>query len=175
MATLGDLARSALARQEVERSVTGFGDYELKMRAELNERMREVSRSIQAAAERSAQVEDVALSNQASAYCRILVRQFVEFESELAESKEVGLRLVSFGQSVTIHVRDLGWYDPGLIVFVGVTDQGHRVELVQNISQVSFLMMAVPRVNPETPREQMGFHVLFRELFGEPSKDNPNA
>jgi len=107
---------------------------------------------------------ELALANTAEEFCRRLVARIVEFEKTLNEAEEVGLLLVSFGQTVTIHVRDLAYHNPSLIVFVGVTDDDNPVELVQHVSQISFLLMAVKRLKPDEDRSEMGFHSLFREL-----------
>lgn len=70
---------------------------------------------------------------------------------------EVGLRLVTFGQTVVIHVEDLGYYNPSLIRFYGTVEDGSPVELVQHISQISFLLVAVKKKDPSKPKRKIGF------------------
>lgn len=72
------------------------------------------------------------------------------FEAELDGEHEIGARLVSFGSSVTIHVHQVGYSRPSLITFTGVTEKGDKVQLVQHISQLSFLLVAVKKIG-ETP------------------------
>lgn len=93
----------------------------------------------------------------ASSFYEKLVEMIREFDVKLAESEEVGMRLVSFGQTVEFHVQDIGYYDPSLIRFFGVTDDGDKIELIQHVSQISFLLMAVNRLNPKEPKKKIGF------------------
>lgn len=88
---------------------------------------------------------------------RQLVQQIKLFETALNEEFEVGIKLVSFGQSVQFSVVKLGYLDPNLIWFEGVLPDGTNVELLQHISQISFLMMALPRPHPEKPKTPIGF------------------
>lgn len=94
----------------------------------------------------------------AKAIFRKLVGQIQHFEASLNEEYEVGIKLVSFGQSVQFSVISLGYIDPNLIWFNGLLPDGSNVELLQHISQISFLMMAVKRPDPEKPKAKIGFH-----------------
>jgi len=109
----------------------------------------------------------IAIDSSADEVCKRLVKEIVDFEGGLNENLEVGIRLVSFGQTVIFRVRDLSWEGPTLIVFGGTTDDGHEVRLIQHLSQLSFLLMAVERLNPNEPRTEMGYHALYREWFGQ--------
>ena len=44
-----------------------------------------------------------------------------------------------------------------MIVFYGELEDGSRVELVQHLSQLNLLLVAVKRTNPEEPRRVIGF------------------
>ncbi|MCE5284576.1 MAG: DUF6173 family protein [Pelosinus sp.] len=88
---------------------------------------------------------------------RQLVQQIQHFEAALNEEYDVGIKLVSFGQSVQFSVVSLGYLDPNLIWFEGMLPDGTNVELLQHISQISFLMMAVKRAEPEKPKTPIGF------------------
>jgi hypothetical protein len=72
------------------------------------------------------------------------------FEAELDGDHEIGARLVSFGSAVTIHVQQVGYSRPSLITFTGLTEKGDKVQLVQHISQLSFLLLAVRKIG-DTP------------------------
>lgn len=97
-------------------------------------------------------------SEMAEGYYDRLVEMINNFDKELDEEHEVGMRLVSFGQTIQFHVEDLGYYNPGLIRFYGKTEDGKEIELIQHISQISFLLMAVKRLNPEKPKKRIGFN-----------------
>jgi hypothetical protein len=93
----------------------------------------------------------------ASKFSEYLIQKINEFNSSLDAENEVGLNLVSFNQSITIHVSGVGYYDPNLVYFVGQTDTGNRIELVQHVSQISFVLVALPRLKPEEPKRPIGF------------------
>ncbi|MGN7471651.1 DUF6173 family protein [Brevibacillus sp. SAFN-007a] len=95
--------------------------------------------------------------NLASEFHKRLIQMIAEFELALDEQHEVGMRLVSFGQSVTLRVEGIGYFNPSLIRFFGTTEAGVPVELIQHISQISFLLMAVKKVDPDTPPKRIGF------------------
>ena len=65
--------------------------------------------------------------------------------------------MVTFGQTVVFHLEDMGYYDPSLICFFGTTDDGSPVQLVQHVSQISMLLMTLPRKDPSKPKRPIGF------------------
>lgn len=99
----------------------------------------------------------VAKANLASEFCKKLLKSINEFDSQLDKTKQVGIRLVSFGQTVTFAVGAIGYNNPSLIYFYGTLENGSKVQLVQHVSQISFLMMAVDKINPEEPKRKIGF------------------
>ncbi|MNP29353.1 hypothetical protein D3C76_1223730 [compost metagenome] len=80
-----------------------------------------------------------------------------DFDRTLDETKEVGVRLVSFGQTLSFHITDVSYDNPSLIMFSGNLENGDPVHLVQHVSQISFLLMAMQRREPEEPKRQIGF------------------
>lgn len=75
-----------------------------------------------------------------------------EFEEGLDADHEIGARLVTFGTSMTIHVQGVSCSPPSLLTFTGVTGNGEKVQLVQHVSQLSFLLMAVPKIGEDAYR-----------------------
>jgi len=78
-----------------------------------------------------------------------------DFESKLDDKHEIGARLVSFGNTVVFHIENIGYYGPDIITFHGINENGERVQLIQNISQLSVLLVAVKKMG-ENPR-RIGF------------------
>jgi hypothetical protein len=78
-----------------------------------------------------------------------------QFEEELDNDHEIGARLVSFGQTVVFHVERLGYYGLNIITFYGTNEAGEKVQLIQNVSQLSVLLVAVKK-QQEKPR-RIGF------------------
>uniref|UniRef100_UPI003FEF14D9 DUF6173 family protein n=2 Tax=Megasphaera TaxID=906 RepID=UPI003FEF14D9 len=80
------------------------------------------------------------------------------FESGLPDDMQAGGRLVSAGD-ITFSIQDIGYWDPNMIVFYGELSDGSAVELVQHISQLNLLLVAVPRHDDiEKPRRIIGFN-----------------
>lgn len=79
------------------------------------------------------------------------------FESELPDTMQAGGRLVSAGD-ITFSIQDIGYWDPNMIVFYGELSDGSAVELVQHLSQLNLLLVAVPRQDDiQKPRRVIGF------------------
>ncbi len=74
------------------------------------------------------------------------------FQASLDDEHEVGASLVSFGQQVTLHVRSVGYSTPAIITFDGVTENGDREQLIQHVSQLSFLLLAVKKLGDQPRR-----------------------
>lgn len=88
-----------------------------------------------------------------------LEEQIREFEAELDDDSEgVGIQLVSFGQKMIVHIQTINHIQPNLIVFTGRLDEtGAPVRLIQHMSQLSFLLLSLRRLEPEEPRRPIGF------------------
>jgi hypothetical protein len=75
-----------------------------------------------------------------------------DFEAELDSEHEIGARLVSFGQSITFHIQNVGYYGPDLISFTGIDSDGQKVQLIQHMSQLSVLLIAMKKMDDEPNR-----------------------
>ena len=109
--------------------------------------------------EEQARAAAAAREAQSAAGCvRRLEAQIRLFESQLDAAHDVGIRLVSFGSEITFHVTDISSVEPDLIVFSGKTQAGAPVWLIQQRSQVDFLLTTLERSNPDQPKRPVGFH-----------------
>ena len=110
---------------------------------------------------RSEQTTEVLRNLQSEQSAQKLVKQILErieaFDASLDNSEEVGIRLVSFGQTLTFHVSELGFIQPSLVIFRGFTEGEEPVELIQHISQISFLLMALKRLEVKEEKRKIGF------------------
>jgi Family of unknown function (DUF6173) len=95
--------------------------------------------------------------NLASEFYRRLTKWIADFDGKLDPDYEVGVRLVSFGNSEIFHLQDLGYSNPSLILFIGVRDDGSPVQLIQHVSQISVLLMKLPRKDLSRPKLKFGF------------------
>jgi hypothetical protein len=95
--------------------------------------------------------------NLASEFYKRLVDWIQKYDESLDQEHEVGVRLVSFGQALTFHLQDIGYWNPSLISFKGTTQNGEPVELIQHVSQISVLLQTLKRVDPTQPKHPLGF------------------
>jgi hypothetical protein len=102
---------------------------------------------------------DVQNDSSAERLANHILKRMELFDEELDKEHEVGIKLVSFGQTHTFHVSEIGVCQPSLIIFRGHTENGEPVELIQHVSQISFLLMCLPRLEPEAEKKKitMGF------------------
>jgi hypothetical protein len=102
-------------------------------------------------------VVENALGERASRICDRLIVEIRRFNEGLDQEHEVGVCLANFGRDCTIHLRELLCADPSLIYLRGETESGDAVQLMQHVSQVNLLLVAVRRSKPNEPKRQIGF------------------
>lgn len=95
--------------------------------------------------------------NLASEFYKRVVKWIADFDAALDQAHEVGVRLVSFGQTLVFHLDDIGYWNPSLISFRGFTDDGEPVELIQHVTQISILLTKLPRKDPSKAKRPIGF------------------
>lgn len=87
----------------------------------------------------------------------VILKEIKDFEKDLDNDHEVALKLASFGQSITMSVTEIGYQNPCLIYYYGYVN-GKYCQLIQHVSQISFLMIAEPKSDPlKNPRRVIGF------------------
>jgi hypothetical protein len=79
-----------------------------------------------------------------------LLRRVDEFQAGLSGEEEVGLQLANFGLAAQIHVRSIGYVNPNIVEFTGLDANGNKSTLIQHISQLSFMLIALKPFK-ETP------------------------
>ncbi|MHC1696968.1 MAG: DUF6173 family protein [Geobacteraceae bacterium] len=83
---------------------------------------------------------------------KALRESFEQFEAKLDPDHEIALRLASFGKEIDFRPEKISFTVPSLITFQGVTDLGERVQLVQHVSQLSYILRAVKKLNDQPTR-----------------------
>lgn len=92
-----------------------------------------------------------------------IIKKYVEdFQRTLDEDHEVGLLLTNFGQSMLMNVTDIGFEESVLMIFRGYVDR-QKATLIQHISQISFLLTSVPKIDPNAPPRRIGFNAHWEE------------
>ncbi|NKK92915.1 hypothetical protein GFL95_17005 [Rhizobium leguminosarum bv. viciae] len=96
-----------------------------------------------------------------------LAKSIIAFEESLDPDQEVGARLVNFSATEVISIDNVGYWGTDLIIFYGRTSDGRKAELLQHITQVNVLLVAV-RVEKEEVR-RIGF-ILKQKLENDSSE-----
>ena len=78
----------------------------------------------------------------------VILARIKEFEEDLDNDHEVGIKLASFGQSITMSVTEIGYSNPSTLVFYGFVGE-QPATLIQHVSQLNFLLLAVKKADPE--------------------------
>lgn len=85
-----------------------------------------------------------------------ILRHIKTFEGSLDDEHEVALKLSSFGQSITISVTHIGFSNPSILTFSGYVGDS-PAQLIQHVSQLSFLLVSAKKTDPEKPARRIGF------------------
>lgn len=91
----------------------------------------------------------------------VLIEQIRDFEAGLDDEHEVGGRLVSFGNTTTFHIEEIGYHGPFMVMFYGRDVDGQQVTLVQHFTQLNVLLIAMKK-QQEKPR-RIGFQLPSAE------------
>ena len=87
-----------------------------------------------------------------------LKEQIEEFQSDLTDDVDVCIALASFGTSMIMQVTDIGYQNPDMLYFYGYIN-GNQTQLIQHVSQLNFVLMAIKKEEPERPPRRIGFIV----------------
>ena len=78
---------------------------------------------------------------------REAMKQYIEeFERALDDQHEIAVRLASFGSELIFHAEQIGFSAPNVITFYGKTEKGEKIQLIQHVSQLNFLLKAVKKL-----------------------------
>lgn len=84
-----------------------------------------------------------------------LKEQIMRFEAELGQDEVVAALLASFGQSVTIHIRNIKLAGQFFCI-EGLAEDGKKATLLQHYTQASFLLLKAPK-KPAEEKKPIGF------------------
>ena len=98
-----------------------------------------------------------------------------EFEANLDHDHELGARMVSFGTTVQFHIVDMGYWNPDIVTFDGLDEDGHRMKLIQNISQLNVLLVAMRKRDENAEPHRIGFVLEARDKAAAESSSGRSA
>ncbi len=94
-------------------------------------------------------------------YANIFYEQLVEdiknFDNSLDDEYEVGVKLITYGNTYQFYLTDLGYHNPYLIFFYGELPDGSPIQLIQHVSQINFVLIKLKKLEPEKPKRKIGF------------------
>ena len=99
--------------------------------------------------------QNIPISKYENGHADIFYKQLVEeikkFDKELDKTNEVGVRLLSYGNTLQFHIINIniGYQNPYLIYFYGELEDGSPIRLVQHVSQISFVLIAMKEKKPK--------------------------
>ena len=91
----------------------------------------------------------------ALAYAR-LVQYIRNFEAQLDAGHEAAMGFAG-GEAGVIRIEGVGFMDPDILSFYGRDEDGLKTQLIQHVSQLSVVLRAVPKPEPESPARRIGF------------------
>jgi|SRR5471030_195089 len=116
-----------------------------------------INRILEQQVQRSANADFAVSGNFANEFHKRLIVWINDFHASLSDEYEVGGQLASFGKNIEFHFTDIGYWNPSLISFIGILEDGSPVELVQHVSQINVLLIRKKRLKPEEPKRPIGF------------------
>jgi hypothetical protein len=85
-----------------------------------------------------------------------IAREAMEFQAGLDNKTELGAIMVASGMPKTIHVRQIRFKNPDIIMFSGIDQEGNPVRLLQHYTMVSIAFVSV-KVPAGTQPYRIGF------------------
>lgn len=92
-----------------------------------------------------------------SAHAR-LIAAIAEFEDGLDDTQEVALGLAG-GSAGVLQIEALGWIEPDILTFDGIDAEGIRTRMIQPVTQLNVLLVALPREDEEGAPRRIGFRL----------------
>ena len=93
-----------------------------------------------------------------------LVLYIRNFEETLDGDHEVAMGFTG-GNAGILKIEGLGYFDPDILTFYGMDQNGARTQMVQRVSQLNVMLRALPKPKESTPARRIGFR-LAEDLDG---------
>ncbi len=99
------------------------------------------------------------------AYDRIVL-YIRDFEKHLNADQEVAIGFAG-SEAGILRIEGLGFFDPDIITFYGTDDDGMKNQLIQHVSQLSVMLQARPKADPNDAPRRIGFKLTSGWSGGE--------
>ena len=87
-----------------------------------------------------------------------LVLYIRDFESQLDAQQEIAMGFTG-GQAGVLRIEGMGYFDPDIVTFYGVDEQGIRTQLIQHVPQLGVTLRALPRIADRAEPRRIGFRL----------------
>lgn len=87
-----------------------------------------------------------------------LILYIRNFEQQLDGAHEIGMGFAG-GEAGVLRIEGLGYFDPDIVTFYGRDEAGVKTQLIQHVGQVSVLLRAVRKTEPDAPARRIGFRL----------------
>jgi hypothetical protein len=85
-----------------------------------------------------------------------LMQRIEAYQEGLKEDEEIGLQLANYGLATQLHIRSIGFQNPNLLEFSGLNIDGNECVLIQHLSQLNFMLIALKPVKDKPFRIGFG-------------------
>jgi hypothetical protein len=99
------------------------------------------------------------------AYDRVIL-YIRDFEKHLNSDQEVAMGFAGSDAGI-LQIEGLGFFDPDILTFYGRDEDGARTQLIQHVSQLSVMLHARPKSDPDDAPRRIGFRLASGWLGGE--------
>jgi Family of unknown function (DUF6173) len=91
-------------------------------------------------------------SNPVIRACQTIQKYVEKFEAQLDNEHEVGGALDFFGGNVFFHAEIIGFSTSSIITFYGTTEEGEKLQSIQHVSQLNFLLKKAEKTEDKARR-----------------------
>ena len=110
------------------------------------------------AAKSPAKVQDTGPKSPAESMYHRLILYIRNFEKQLDAAHEIGVGFAG-GEAGVLRIEGLGYFEPDIVTFYGRDEDGAKTQLIQHVAQVSVILRAVRKGEPDAPARRIGFRL----------------
>lgn len=81
------------------------------------------------------------------------------FEERLDADQEMAIALTG-GSAGVLRIEGIGYFAPDILTFYGRDESGARTQLIQHVSQLNFMLTALPKEKPTEEPRRIGFRLV---------------
>ena len=87
-----------------------------------------------------------------------LILYIRKFEQQLDGAHEIAMGFAG-GEAGVLRIEGLGFFAPDIVTFYGRDDEGAKTQLIQHVAQVSVILRAIRKGEPDAPARRIGFRL----------------